>query len=45
MYRSAAPPVAIPPTALAEFVLVGAAARGARAALIDAGTGRTITYG
>jgi acyl-CoA synthetase (AMP-forming)/AMP-acid ligase II len=45
MYRSTDPPVAFPPTALAEFVLAGAAARGQRAALIDASTGRTISYG
>jgi acyl-CoA synthetase (AMP-forming)/AMP-acid ligase II len=44
VFRSPHAPVDIPPTPLAEFVLAGAAARGERAALIDAGTGRTITY-
>ena len=44
MFSSPHAPVEIPPTPLAEFVLAGAAARGARAALIEAGTGRTITY-
>src|SRR6185436_11654730 len=44
MYSSPHPPVEIPPTPLTEFVLAGAVARGARAALIEAGTGRTITY-
>src|SRR6185436_11997661 len=44
MYSSPHAPVEIPPTPLAEFVLAGAVARGARAALIEAGTGRTITY-
>ena len=44
MYRSPHAPVEIPATPLAEFVLAGAAARGARPALIEAGTGRTITY-
>jgi acyl-CoA synthetase (AMP-forming)/AMP-acid ligase II len=37
-------PLEIPRTPLAELVLAGAAARGTRAALIDAGTDRTITY-
>jgi acyl-CoA synthetase (AMP-forming)/AMP-acid ligase II len=37
-------PLEIPRTPLAELVLAGAAARGTRAALIDAATGRTIAY-
>jgi acyl-CoA synthetase (AMP-forming)/AMP-acid ligase II len=44
MYRSPHRLVDIPATPLAEFVLAGAAARGQRAALIDAVSGRTITY-
>src|SRR5262245_36337752 len=44
MYRSPHAPLSIPPTPLAEFVLAGTAARGARPALIEAGTGRTLTY-
>jgi acyl-CoA synthetase (AMP-forming)/AMP-acid ligase II len=44
MYRSALPPLDIPPVALADFVLARAAERGSRAALICAATGRTITY-
>jgi acyl-CoA synthetase (AMP-forming)/AMP-acid ligase II len=44
MYSSPLPPLDLPGTPLAEFVLADAAARGARAALVDAGTGRTITY-
>ena len=44
MYRSPHAPLDIPATPLAEFVLAGAAARGARPALIEPGTGRTITY-
>ncbi len=44
MFRSPHAPLEIPPTPLAEFVLAGAAARGARPALVDSGTGRTITY-
>jgi acyl-CoA synthetase (AMP-forming)/AMP-acid ligase II len=44
MFRSPHSPVDIPRAPLAEFVLAGAAARGTRAALIDAGTGRTIAY-
>ena len=43
-YRSPHVPLEIPPAPLADFVLEGAAERGARAALIDAGTGRTISY-
>jgi len=38
-------PLDIPRTPLAQFVLAGAAKRGSRAALIDANTGRTLTYG
>jgi acyl-CoA synthetase (AMP-forming)/AMP-acid ligase II len=44
MYLSPYPPLDIPTTPLAEFVLAGAAARGQRPALIDAVTGRTISY-
>ena len=44
VYRSPHPPVDIPDTALADFVLARAAARGDRPALIDSLTGRTITY-
>ena len=42
-YRSPYAPLDIPPVPLADFVLQ-AAQRGARAALIDAVTGRTISY-
>jgi acyl-CoA synthetase (AMP-forming)/AMP-acid ligase II len=44
-YGSPHPPIDIPAVPLAEFVLAGAAARGERAALIDAVTGRSISYG
>jgi acyl-CoA synthetase (AMP-forming)/AMP-acid ligase II len=44
MYRSPYAPLDIPATPLAEFVLARAAKYGQRAALIDAATGRTITY-
>jgi acyl-CoA synthetase (AMP-forming)/AMP-acid ligase II len=44
IYRSPHPPVEIPALPLADFVLARASARGERAALIDAPTGRTITY-
>lgn len=44
MYACPDPPVAIPATPLAEFVLANAAARGRQAALIDAGSGRTVAY-
>src|SRR5262245_56972732 len=44
MYTSPHAPLDIPPTPLAEFVLARAATYGARAALIEAGTGRTIAY-
>jgi acyl-CoA synthetase (AMP-forming)/AMP-acid ligase II len=44
IYRSPRPPVEIPATPLADFVLAGAAARGERAALVDSVTGRTLTY-
>jgi acyl-CoA synthetase (AMP-forming)/AMP-acid ligase II len=44
MYRSPHAPLDIPATALAEFVLARAATYGQRAALIEAGTGRTISY-
>ena len=44
IYRSPHPPIAIPDLPLADFVLARARERGARAALIDGVTGRTITY-
>jgi acyl-CoA synthetase (AMP-forming)/AMP-acid ligase II len=44
MYRSPHPPLDLPKLPLVDFVLAGAAARGERAALICAVTGRTITY-
>jgi acyl-CoA synthetase (AMP-forming)/AMP-acid ligase II len=44
MYASPHPPLDLPRIPLAEFVLAGAAARGGRAALVCAITGRTITY-
>jgi acyl-CoA synthetase (AMP-forming)/AMP-acid ligase II len=44
IYRGPHPALEIPPTPLAEFVLAGAAARGERAALVDAVTGHTISY-
>jgi acyl-CoA synthetase (AMP-forming)/AMP-acid ligase II len=44
IYRSPRPPVDIPHTSVAEFVLARARARGHRPALIDSVTGRTITY-
>jgi acyl-CoA synthetase (AMP-forming)/AMP-acid ligase II len=44
MYPSPHPPLEIPETPLAEFVLAGAAARGDRPALVDAVTGRSISY-
>ena len=44
MYPSPHAPLDIPATPLAEFVLTRAATYGQRAALIEAGTGRTITY-
>ena len=44
IYRSPYPPLEIPAVPLADFVLARAAARGARAALVDSLTGRTITY-
>src|SRR5205809_853525 len=44
IYRGAWPSFEIPDTPLADFVLARAAERGTRAALVDAVTGRTITY-
>lgn len=44
IYRSPHPPIAIPDVPLADFVLARARERGAKPALIDAVTGRTITY-
>src|SRR4051812_21521018 len=44
IYRSPHPPIAIPDVPLTDFVLAGAAARGDRAALVEASTGRTIPY-
>jgi acyl-CoA synthetase (AMP-forming)/AMP-acid ligase II len=44
IYASPHPPVEIPDVPLDEYVLGGAAARGDAPALIDAPTGRTLTY-
>src|SRR5205823_824656 len=44
IYRSPHPPLDVPSAPLASFVLARAASRGDRAALVDAVTGRTITY-
>jgi acyl-CoA synthetase (AMP-forming)/AMP-acid ligase II len=44
IHQSPHPSVEIPDVPLAEFVLAGAAARGERPALIDAASGRTLTY-
>jgi len=44
MYRSPHPPLKIPALSVADFVLAGAAARGERAALVCAVTGRKISY-
>src|SRR6266542_1878449 len=44
IYRSPHPDVVIPAMPLADFVLARARGRGQRAALIDALTGRTISY-
>jgi acyl-CoA synthetase (AMP-forming)/AMP-acid ligase II len=44
MYRSPHPPIDSPSVSLADFVLAGVAARGGRAALTCAASGRTITY-
>ena len=44
MYRSLHPPLEIPATPVADFVLAGAAARGQRPALICAVTGRRVAY-
>src|SRR5688500_9485419 len=44
MYRSLHPPLDIPATPLAEFVLARAAARGERPALVCAVTGRSVSY-
>ena len=44
MIRSPFPDVEIPDVSLTEFVLAGAADRGDKPALIDAPSGRTITY-
>ena len=44
MYRSLHPPLDIPATPLAEFVLARAAARGQRPALVCAVTGRSVSY-
>jgi acyl-CoA synthetase (AMP-forming)/AMP-acid ligase II len=43
-FRSLYPDVSIPDTTLGAFVLGGAAARGAKPALVDGPSGRTITY-
>jgi 4-coumarate--CoA ligase len=44
MYRSPHAPLEIPATPLADFVLTRAAAYGQRVALVEAATGRSITY-
>jgi acyl-CoA synthetase (AMP-forming)/AMP-acid ligase II len=44
MYRSPHAPLEIPATPLADFVLASAAAYGPRVALVEAATGRSITY-
>ncbi len=44
IYRSTAPDIEIPDVMLPEFVLRDAAGRGDKPALIDAPSGRTITY-
>jgi acyl-CoA synthetase (AMP-forming)/AMP-acid ligase II len=44
IHESPHPPVDVPNVALADFVLAGAAARGERPALVDAASGRTLTY-
>ena len=44
IHQSPHPPVEIPDVALADFVLADAAARGERPALVDAASGRTLTY-
>lgn len=44
IFRSPYSDVLIPEISVPEFVLQGAGARGEKAALIDAATGRTITY-
>ena len=44
MYRSLHPPLDIPSTPLAEFVLARVGARGQRPALICAATGRSVSY-
>ncbi|HET7686238.1 MAG TPA: AMP-binding protein [Candidatus Limnocylindria bacterium] len=44
-YRSPYPDVAIPALTLDRFLLAGAAARGARPALVDGPSGRVLAYG
>ncbi|HET9264914.1 MAG TPA: AMP-binding protein, partial [Vicinamibacterales bacterium] len=44
IYHSPHPHIDIPDTPLADFVLARAAERGARAALVDSVSGRTISY-
>lgn len=44
IYRSPLPPIDIPDTPLADFVLARAAERGRRPALVDSASGRTISY-
>ena len=44
VYRSRRPPVEIPDTPVADFVLARAGRRGDRPALVDSISGRTITY-
>jgi acyl-CoA synthetase (AMP-forming)/AMP-acid ligase II len=45
IFRSPYPEIELPPTPLTPFVLARARARGDKPALIDAVSGRTITYG
>ena len=44
VYRSPRPPVEIPDTPVADFVLARAPSRGDRPALVDSLSGRTVTY-
>ena len=44
IYQSPRPPIEIPEVLLADFVLTRACERGARPALVDSVTGRSITY-
>src|SRR6266851_7964311 len=42
--RSAYPDVAVPEVSITEFVLAGADARGDKPAIIDAASGRSVSY-